>query len=579
MKPNDEDSEQKSIILAFIVSLCLVMGFNYFFAAPTPKEASYVEIPASETAAVVEKEGTESSLDLREEVRDIFIPIRTQTLSGAVNLKGARISELTLLKYNQTVKKGSPHVQLLRPSGSEQAYFAEFVYASGQKEKVKLPTSSSMWQVKGGPAAAETAVLTEKEPLVLVYDNGEGLVFERTIRVDDLYMFAVEDKVFNKTQEPVELSSIGKIIRVNPNLVQSSSVHEGFVGVLNERLEEEKYKSVLEKTQKFTSTGGWLGFSDKYWLTALAYDPTLPKVTSEFTYRDVDRRNVFVASYETPAFIVSAGGQRVDKAHFFAGPKEIGLLTHYMETLDIDRFDLGIDFGWYYFLTKPFLYILEWINHFVGNMGVAILIFAFLIRLLLFPLASKSYEGMAKMRKFQPKIKAIQERYKDDKVRMNQEMMQLYQKEKVNPAAGCLPMLIQIPIFFSLYKVLSVSIQMRQAKFFGWIKDLSAPDTSSIFTLGGLLEWPIPDFLNIGIWPLLMGLTMLWQQKLSTPPGGETDQTKALKWMPVVFMFMFGRVASGLVIYWTWSNILSIAQQKYIMYRYDKKEALAKKRR
>jgi YidC/Oxa1 family membrane protein insertase len=576
MNPNDEDTEQKSIILAFIVSLCLVMGFNYFFSAPVPKETAVVEIPASEMAAVVEKEENPSQT----EDKDIFIPIRTSTLAGAVNLKGARLSELTLLKYNQTVKKGSSPVQLLRPAGSKQAYFADFVYLSKSKDKkVKVPTSSSMWQVKGGAVVAESAVLTEKEPLVLVYDNAEGLVFERTIKVDDLYMFSVEDKIFNHTGKPVELSLEGRIIRINPNMVQSSSVHEGFVGVLNDRLEEEKYKAVLEKSQKFTSTGGWLGFSDKYWLTALAYNPTLPQVQSEFSYHEENHQNVFTASYQTPVFVISAGEQRTDKTHFFAGPKEIGLLTRYMKTLDIDRFDLGIDFGWYYFLTKPFLYILEWINSFVGNMGVAILIFAFLIRLLLFPLAGKSYEGMAKMRKFQPKIKALQERYKDDKVRMNQEMMQLYQKEKVNPAAGCLPMLIQIPIFFSLYKVLSVSIQMRQAKFFGWIKDLSAPDTSSIFTLGGLVDWPIPNFLNIGIWPVLMGLTMLWQQKLTTPSSAnDTDQTKAMRWMPIVFMFMFGRVASGLVIYWTWSNLLSIAQQKYIMYRYDKKEALMKKR-
>ena len=323
---------------------------------------------------------------------------------------------------------------------------------------------------------------------------------------------------------------------------------------------EKDYSDVEDDNFSDKTTGGWMGITDKYWQSVMIFDQSLKDVDVSF----VRQEDLYIAAFKTGNETIAAGGALTRTTRLFAGAKKLDLINAYEKDLSIPKFDLSIDFGWFYFLTRPFLAFLNWLYAIVGNMGVAILIFATLIRIAMLPIATKSYESMAKMRKIQPRMKLLQERYKNDRMRLQQEMMKLYQTEKINPAGGCLPMLLQIPVFYALYKVLSVSINMRQAPFFGWIHDLSMPDPSSIFTAFGYLDWPIPAFLNIGIWPILMGLTMYVQQKLNPAP---TDKTQAnmFKWMPVIFTFMLGSFASGLVIYWTWSNVLSIAQQKYIM--------------
>ena len=492
------------------------------------------------------------------------LKIKSATLSGEIRLRGGIINQLTLLKYKETIQKDSPDVTFLMPS-----YFA---YTGVLGKDVDLPNKDTLWTANGD-------VLTPTEPIVLTWTNKQGITFKRTISLDDQYMFTITNSVENNTGNPIFIAFEGALNRFNPVLEGATSVHQGFVGVLNGKLHEEKYSSIeSKKKQTFDSNGGWMGLTDKYWLAAFAFNPSESNLTVDLSFQGQEKNKDFVARFETLIQKVESGKRIENIVYFFAGPKDLDLLTDYEKTLGIDRFDLAIDFGWYYFLTKPFLRFLSWLYSLVGNMGIAILIFATILRILLLPIAGKSFESMAKMRKIQPRVLELQKRYKDDKLRLNQETLALYKKENVNPAAGCLPMFIQIPVFFSLYKVLSVSIEMRQAPFFGWIQDLSARDPSSVFTLFGLVPWPIPGFLNIGVWPLLMGITMYLQQKMNpqaAPSKDEnsqaSDMAKAMKWMPVLFTFMMGSFASGLVIYWTWSNILSIAQQRYVMRKYGVK--------
>ena len=472
-------------------------------------------------------------------------------------------NNLTFLKYRTAVKKGSPDVQFLNSDNYA-------VMGFNASKGVQVPDQNTVWQ-------ADNTELTPQTPVTLTWTNEAGVEFVRQISLDNQYMFTVTDEVKNpENGKAFGVAFDGKAKHINA-ADRSTTVHQGFVGVLNGKLKEDKYASIeADDPLSYTTEGGWFGFGDKYWLSAFAFNPAARNIDVNVTRVNTkDDTAAYQMRYQTSVQNVAAGAVVQNVAYFFAGPKDLDLLTSYQETLGIDRFELAIDFGWYYFLTKPFLYLLSWLYSLVGNMGVAILIFATLLRLLLLPIAGKSYESMAKMRKLQPKMQRLQEAYKNDKVRLNQEMLALYQKEKVNPASGCLPLLIQIPVFFSLYKVLSVSIEMRQAPFFGWIKDLSAPDPSSIFTLFGLVPWPIPSVLNIGVWPVLMGVTMYLQQKMSaqtTPTTAQNaDMVTMMKWMPVIFTFMMGNFASGLVIYWTWSNILSIAQQRYVMKKYGVK--------
>lgn len=551
--------EMKGLYLAVILSIAVIMATNWLFpkktVTPAPAPAVKAELKADPQAIQTGQPAAEEPvLSVAEATANQQrIEIASPAVSGSIRVKGARFDELYLNKYKQTLAPDSADVELLAPSGTQAPYYAEYGWLS-LDNTVKLPNENTVWTVKGRQ-------LTPDTPVVLEWNNGQGLKFIRKISLDNNYMFTLEQIVENNSGKNVTLYPYGLINRkpvIEPN--RSRVVHEGLTGVINSTLKEVKFSDLKDgKVEEFKSSGGWAGFSDHYWFTALILDNNQENNVKFAKVGD----NQYQADYVGQPVMIANNTAGTFNSRFFAGAKEIKLLDNYTKQLHIDKFDLAVDFGWYYFLTKPFFYILDFLFHFIGNMGWAILLFAALLRLAMFPIANKSYESMSKMKKVQPKIQELQERYGSDKVKLQQEMMGLYRKEKINPASGCLPMLIQIPIFFSLYKVLNISIEIRHAPFVGWIKDLSAPDP---LTISALTHLPVPGFLDIGVWPILMGLTMYVQQKLNPKPANK-DQARAFALMPLIFMFMLGHFASGLVIYWTLSNILSIAQQKVIMKR------------
>ena len=467
-----------------------------------------------------------------------------------MRISGGRIDNLWLKKYKQNIDAGSPEVELFTPAKTTNPYYAEFGWLSSDKQ-IKLPDSETLWTVKGSR-------LTPTTPVVLEWDNGQGLRFITKISIDDHYMFTINQSVENNSSKNITLYPYGFIARSNNGSFRSGIVHEGMIGVFNDKLEEIKYSDLKKEPKKFKTSKGWLGFSDRYWFSAFILDAPQPakvKFSQNGTLYQAD----FVGSPLT----VDAGGIGSTQQMLYAGAKEIKLLDKYTKDLHINKFDLAVDFGWYYFLTKPFFYILDYLYKIIGNMGWAILLFAALLRLIMFPIANKSFENMAKMKKLQPKLRELQEKYADDKRKIQQETLLLYQKEKINPASGCLPMFIQIPVFFSLYKVLNIAIEIRQAPFIGWIKDLSAPDPLTISSWSHL---PIPGVLDIGVWPIIMGITMFIQQKMNPAPTNK-DQARAFALMPLIFTFMMGHFAAGLVIYWSFSNLLAILQQRAILYK------------
>lgn len=540
----------KNLYLAVLLSALAIFFVSRYFNNKDVVEEKPQEVVEQVVMAENEQKTTASTSDIVAE--DERLVIENESLSGSLRLKGARIDNLLLTKYRQTLEENSSYVELFAPSGSKNPYYMQFGWISADKS-VKVPDENTVWQAKSQKISPDGRA-------VLEWDNGEGLRFINKIDIDNHYMFKIEQIVENNTDKKVELSPYALITKnVEGIEAQTRVVHEGMIGVFNDKLEEVRYASLKDEGEKrvFESKRSWAGFSDHYWFSALVYNDNNKNIaTLKHTAKDT-----YQVDYISPAYSVDAGSSAVNSFSMFAGAKEIKLLDEYVKNENIAKFDLAVDFGWYYFLTKPFFYILDFLYRFIGNMGWAILLFAALLRLCMFPIANKSFESMSKMKKFQPKIKEIQERYKDDKVRLQQEMMMLYKKEKINPASGCLPMLIQIPVFFSLYKVLNISIEIRHAPFIGWIKDLSAPDP---LVLSEFLHIYVPSFFNIGVWPILMGITMFIQQKLSPAPANK-DQARMFVLMPLIFTFMMGHFASGLIIYWTLSNILGIVQQKVIM--------------
>jgi YidC/Oxa1 family membrane protein insertase len=504
------------------------------------------------------------------------VKIETPTLIGSISLKGARIDDLSLVKYRETVDPNSPPIELFAPSNTASPYYSEFGWVPAAGSTVRLPNQDTTWQQESSGS------LTPSSPLVLKYDNGEGLVFHRTIAVDDHYLFTVRDEVTNTGNAPVTLYPYALISRGGTPPVSGYSIlHEGFIGYLGEQgLQELTYKKVDEQAVPFTNvTNAWLGITDKYWAAALLPDTNQTLMQAHFSTGGQQKR--YQADYLLPAQTINIGGTGSANARVFAGAKEasvVGLnfpfvgFGGYNQQLGLNHFDLLIDWGHFYFITKPMFLALDFFYHLVGNFGIAILLVTVIVKLLFFPLANKSYASMAKMKSVQPQLQALKERYPDDKVKQQQEMMEIYKKEKINPIAGCLPIAIQIPVFFSLYKVLFVTIEMRHAPFYGWIKDLSAPDPTNLFTLFGLLHYDptqIPVFghyLALGIWPLIMGVTMWFQMKLNPTPPDPTQQL-IFGWMPVIFTFMLAGFPAGLVIYWAWNNTLSVLQQSFIMRR------------
>ncbi|MBR6411686.1 MAG: membrane protein insertase YidC [Alphaproteobacteria bacterium] len=539
----EEKENQRNMVIMLVLILAIFMVPRFFME----KKTETVNVPLTTTEEVVavsepvqaEAEKTEAII---QPAVGVQLPIENSFVSGALTSDGTRISALNLTQYRETTEADSPAVSLLTKD----------FYTSLNWEGASLPDTTRAPQVSG-------TVLSPETPIVLTWEN-EAAKIERTISLDNAYLMTFTDKVINKSTAPLKASLVGRVVRNTETVPDSrSTVHEGFLGLFDSKEKESRYMEITaEKSFVIENKGGWIGQTDKYWQAIFVPDQS---AVSQMRFeRDGE---FYQSSFKTDADI-AAGASLTRTTKLFAGAKELKLINSYEEE-GIPRFDLSIDFGWYYFLTKPFLYFLGWLYNLIGNMGIVILVFATLIRLAMLPIATKSYESMAKMKKVQPKMEALKERFKDNKQQLQIEMMNLYKREKVTPASGCLPMLIQIPVFFALYKVLSVSILMRQAPFFGWITDLSQPDPSSVFTAFGYLPWPIPSFLNIGVWPLIMGLTMVIQQRLSPSAATNKDQKLMMNMMPIIFTFMLGNFASGLVIYWTWSNILSIAQQKYIM--------------
>lgn len=493
------------------------------------------------------------------------VAIDTPALSGTINLTGARLDDLHLREYRETVDPKSPTITLLSPADTRDGYFTELGFIPGENAG-SVPGPSTVWTVAGGDK------LTPQTPVTLTFTNDKGVVFSRTFAVDDHYMLTVTDKIENPTGTPVSLATYGRVTRYNkPEHASVYVIHEGFLGVLGKEggLTEESYSAVEKEPYTFPkATGGWLGITDKYWATTLIPPQTLP-YESRFTHF-TDGQPRFQADYKTDAVTIQPGQSTELKNLVFAGAKEVPLVDGYEQSLGIPRFDLLIDWGWFYFITKPMFKLMDFFFRYFGNFGVAILCTTIVVKALFFPLASKQYASMAGMKRVQPKMEELKAKHGDDRMALQQAMMQLYKEEKINPIAGCWPVLLQIPVFFALYKVIYVTIEMRHAPFFGWIQDLSAPDPTSLFNLFGLLPYDVPHALLIGVWPIIMGITMFLQMRMNPTPPDPT-QAMIFTWMPLVFTFMLASFPAGLVIYWAWNNTLSIMQQALIMKRHGVK--------
>ena len=489
------------------------------------------------------------------------VKIDTPSLSGSINLVGARIDDLLLKEYHLTVEKNSPNIDLLNPSALPNGYYAEVGFV-GNEATGAVPGPDTVWTAESG------ATLTPTTPVTLTFTNEKGLTFKRTIGIDADYMFTISDTVTNAGQAPVTLSNYGRVIRFDkPTTASIYVLHEGLIGVTGEEgLNEITYSTIEDDKQIVPgkSNDGWLGITDKYWAVALV-PSTKQAFQPRFNYFGEGRPR-YQSDFMTDAITVDAGQSASLETLVFAGAKEVAKVDAYEAQHNIRQFELLIDWGWFYFITKPMFWLIDWLYKLLGNFGLAIIATTVLVKAVFFPLANKSYASMANMKKVQPKMMEIREKYADDKMKQQQAMMELYKTEKINPLAGCWPVLIQIPVFFALYKVLYITIEMRHAPFFGWIQDLAAPDPTSIFNLFGLLPFAVPAFLMIGVWPLIMGITMFLQMRMNPTPPDPT-QAMIFTWMPIIFTFMLASFPAGLVIYWAWNNTLSILQQGVIMKR------------
>jgi YidC/Oxa1 family membrane protein insertase len=589
-------SDQRNTILAIVLSAIVLIGWEYFYALPLKqrqeelqRQAQITQVQPAAPAAPGQAPGAApaapgaapqvpgqsgAAAPAEQKSREAVIAstervaIDTPRIKGSISLKGSRIDDVSLAQYHETVDPSSPAIVLLSPSDSPQPFYGEFGWQGPVGAAVKVPGPDTVWQREGSGA------LGVGRPITLTYDNGEGLVFRRTISVDDKYLFAVNDEVTNNGGAAVTLYPYALISRHGkPQTSNYYILHEGMIGVLGDQgLQEVKYDKIeKEKDLKFKATDAWMGITDKYWAATLLPD-TNAQLQARFSFSERAGVKTYQTDYQLDPQTLAPGATGVAHARLFAGAKEVQVVDNYEKQLSLNRFELLIDWGWFYFITKPLFLLMDLIFRWTGNFGVAILTVTVMLKALFFPLANKSYASMAKMKAVQPQMQALRERFPDDKVKQQQELMELYKREKINPIAGCLPIVIQIPVFFALYKVLFVTIEMRHAPFFGWIKDLSAPDPTNVFNLFGLLPYDptqlpmIGHFLVLGAWPLIMGVTMWVQMKLNPAPP-DPAQKIMFDWMPVIFTFMLASFASGLVIYWAWNNTLSVIQQSIIMRR------------
>jgi YidC/Oxa1 family membrane protein insertase len=589
--------DNKNFFLAIALSLFVLVGWNYIYGVPQIEKSRQA---ASQAASQAAPAGTQSTvpgapvvqgapgvagapsgattspvasavpLALTREIalaRTPRIAVDTPKLTGSISLRGARIDDVVFKTYRETVEPASPNIVLFSPTGGPNAYYAEFGWVGGAGVSARVPNTETVW-------TADTQRLTQDRPVTLTYDNGEGLTFRRTIAIDADAMFTVTDAVENKSAAAVALHPYGLVSRHGKPVVQGYFIlHEGLIGVMGEQgLQEVTYDSVeKENILPGNSRGkawqnvsaGFVGITDKYWAAAIIPDQSRP-----FSGRLTTSVGGPIKTYQADVFgdarNVAPGAAEAVTTRLFAGPKEVALIDGYEKNLGIKKFDLLIDWGWFYFITKPLFKLMDYVYRVTGNFGIAILLATVLVKIVFFPLANKSYTSMAKMKAVQPEMLALRDRFADDKMRQQQELMSLYKREKINPLAGCWPVLLQIPVFFALYKVLFVTIEMRHAPFFGWIKDLAAPDPTSIFNLFGLIPFTVPQMLLVGIWPIIMGITMFVQMKMNPEPT-DPVQKMLFSWMPLLFTFMLASFPAGLVIYWSWNNLLSVLQQGYIM--------------
>ena len=582
--------EQRNLLIALVLSLAIITAFHYLYTVPQleRKEAAQQRVAEQQAATGETEAGAAPDRPRVPEAGETGVvrptvpsdapgaavsgarqavlaetprvPIIAPRLDGSISLLGGILDDLTLIDYHETIAPDSPAIELLSPAHTPEAYFVELGWQSSGQDIV-LPDKDTLWQADG-------RTLTPETPLSLRWENGAGLAFRRTFTVDENYLFTVTQSVENRSGARVELFPYGLIYRWGtPEITGFYILHEGPLGVLDGTLEELDYDDLQDDGPvEQDSTGGWIGITDKYWLVALVPERALP-IRATFRHTLDNATDKYQADYIALGAKVLLPGQTLSvTTDLFAGAKEVTLLEHYAETLEIEKLDRAVVFRWLYFLAEPLFKMLIYFNGILGNFGLAILVLTVLIKIVFFPLANKSYRAMGRMKKLTPQMTELRERHKDDKQKLNQEMMALYKREKINPMAGCWPMLIQIPVFFCLYEVLFVTIEMRHAPFYGWIQDLSAPDPTSFVNLFGLLPFQPPDALLIGAWPLIMGLSMFLMQKLNPQPA-DAMQARIFMFLPIIFTFILARFPSGLVIYWAWNNILSIAQQWIIMRR------------
>ena len=546
-------NEQKNLLLAIVASLIILLIFQYLF--PTERKLIEENVEAENQIKEVPQEKILDREEIVKNNKRIYFS-ESSRIKGSISLIGARFDDVILKDYKDTIKPESEQVTLLSPNNTLNPYFVELGWMS--QENINLPNKNSEWQLIEGKE------LGPENHITIKWVSPEGIEFFRKIEVDKDYLITVEQKVTNVSNKDISLTQYGRINRTGtPKTSGFYILHEGPIAVLNERLIEIDYDDIIEEGSKsIISKGGWVGITDKYWLAALIPDQR-SRIEGGFkaVLKNIER---YQAQYTSNEIVLEKGETASVKSNVFIGAKEVDLLDKYSNQLSIEMFDRAVDFGWFYVITKPLFLLLHKLSDLLGNVGLSILALTVLIRILLFPLANKSFKSMSKMKILTPKMTEIRERYKTDKLKMQQEIMALYKSEKVNPLSGCLPILIQIPIFFALYKVLFVTLETRHAPFYGWVKDLSAPDPTTIFNLFGLFNFMPPSFLMIGAWPLLMALTMYLQQKLNPAPP-DPLQAKIMSFLPLMFLFLFATFPAGLVIYWTWNNILSIGQQWIIM--------------
>jgi len=555
--------ENRNVIIAVILSTAILIGWSMYFENPDEAQRKRLEIQGkTETETNIQKPETPQTTKanptkaisrgeaLKEGDR---VSVENSNLAGSISLRGAIIDDIVLKNYRETLDKNSKPIVVLSPKKSDEGYFVESGWAT-TKLDIKVPDNNSIWQIRDGKK------LTPTSPITLEWNNREGIVFSKKIEVDNKYLFKITETIRNEKNKTIELFHYSQITKnTKPTTENFYILHEGLIGVVDKNLKEETYSTIEKEKKTYAGKSGWFGITDKYWMSAIIPESG-KSFKGEYSFANSYKAN-FIISEPT-----IANPQKSTSAtlKIFIGAKEVYPIDNYTEIEKIDRFDLSIDWGWFYFITKPLFFVIDYIFKIVGNFGLAIIILTLIVRILFFPLNNYSFKSMAKMKVLQPETLRIKELYKDDVKRTQQEMMALYKREKVNPLSGCLPILIQIPIFFAVYKMLFVTLEMRHAPFFGWIKDLSAADPTTIFNLFGLIPWNPPSFLMIGVWPILMGITMYFQMKLNpTPP--DPIQAKIFAFFPLIMTVMLATFPSGLVVYWTVSNVLTMAQQYYIM--------------